>query len=79
MDCAARTECGQLPKLPLLILATPRWWWENSSRISASEMVCVTCASLGSVVSVIVWGESGPLVVGGWWLAVGDNIAGERK
>lgn len=33
----------------------------------------------GSVVIVIVWGESEPLVVGGWWLAVGDNIAGERK
>jgi len=43
-DCAARTERGQLPKLPLLILATPRWWWENSSRISESEM---EWASLG--------------------------------
>lgn len=99
MDCALRTERGQLPKLPLLILATPRWWWENSSRISASEMACVSLGFLavpfrrmvfsfsmgetvgvsGSVVIVIVWGESEPLVVGGWWLAVGDNIAGERK
>ena len=55
MDCAVRTERGQLPKLSLLILVTPRWWWENSSRISASKMVCMSCGSLGFLAMSFRW------------------------